>query len=442
MTTMVHKHLTTIAILAYAQSGICESSIVAAATGSIGNANEIFDEVLGLGDSIEASEQGFEHSEVEAGEVKAGSVSMKKLLRGEVMMNTHGVSDSIIEIDEEEVQDVAVGVVDYLYTIGAPSIALNPAVSNPGNTCIPGIRIYSEDYDSCVGHTGVDFASQILAHYPHPKMSTLVLRKTRTHGWFSSWDDYQHGWYECSDSDEVEIYDSQYYPDYWDPPSISLHDIELYGERLNEFQNENTDKFSDNEAPSSVRTIDSPWLKYLSVTWCTGHDDVQATNDCHKEQWVTDTFQGGVDSMGYSAIAHMVVDNTADDREDIDMVYVMKKDSDVGRECIISFQESGDDEDYLAFIHGQFSEGSTDYCGRSGVHIGVSRELSKIARHDGYQNSIKPALETCSQVTCIGFSLGGALCDLFTMCVNNPPGEDSDVRGRDDYQRLKWERQV
>jgi hypothetical protein len=60
----------------------------------------------------------------------------------------------------------------------------------------------------------------------------------------------------------------------------------------------------------------------------------------------------------------------------------------------------------------------TGYCGRYGVHAGVSDELWQITHDDQYSEIIKPALETCHEVTCVGFSLGGSLCNIFTMCAN------------------------
>lgn len=77
--------------------------------------------------------------------------------------------------------------VDHLYTYGAPSVTMKTHQSNPGNTCIPGIRTYTEDMTSktlsCSWYefwcneasglrsTNVDFASQINVGdgYMHPK---------------------------------------------------------------------------------------------------------------------------------------------------------------------------------------------------------------------------------------------------------------------------------
>ena len=110
---------------------------------------------------------------------------------------------------------------------------------------------------------------------------------------------------------------------------------------------------------------------------------------------------------------------------------VAKNDDDQNnhRRCIISFAASGNVlGDHWKFLFENSRK--TGYCGRYGVHAGVSDELWHITHNDKYSAIIKPALETCHEVTCVGFSLGGALCDVFTMCANkgesNLDGEDGE----------------
>lgn len=99
---------------------------------------------------------------------------------------------------------------------------------------------------------------------------------------------------------------------------------------------------------------------------------------------------------------------------------VLKNDSDIDnrRRCIISFAAAGNAVgDHMKFLFEKNSR-KTGYCGRYGVHAGVSDELWQITHDDQYSDIIKPALETCHEVTCVGFSLGGSLCNIFTMCAN------------------------
>lgn len=123
---------------------------------------------------------------------------------------------------------------------------------------------------------------------------------------------------------------------------------------------------------------------------------------------------------------------------DEDVVFILKSDNIYNyRKCIISFAGAGRiTGDLTNFIF--YNSERTIYCGRQGIHAGVSDELLWHITHDTqYLNSIKPALETCHEVTCVGYSLGGALCNLFTMCANNINGVNND-----DYQTLAWKKAV
>ena len=126
---------------------------------------------------------------------------------------------------------------------------------------------------------------------------------------------------------------------------------------------------------------------------------------------------------------------------DIDQVYVLKNDRNGidSRKCIIAFQGSDNVKDFMNFINSGNDE--TTYCGIERVHSGVSNELSKITRNSQYANTIKPALETCYDVTCVGHSLGGSLCNLFTMCANQDPSLVS-AESWDEYNSLIWQKTV
>ena len=69
---------------------------------------------------------------------------------------------------------------------------------------------------------------------------------------------------------------------------------------------------------------------------------------------------------------------------------------------------------------------------------GVRDELWQITNDQQYQDVIKPALETCHEVTCVGHSLGGSLCNIFTLCANH--GMPTDPDGLDDWNALVWEK--
>ena len=101
---------------------------------------------------------------------------------------------------------------------------------------------------------------------------------------------------------------------------------------------------------------------------------------------------------------------------------ILKNDRNINhRKCIIHFEAAESLTDFTDFLFANSQ--STAYCGRNGVHAGVSDELWHITHNVQYSAIIKPALETCHEVTCVGHSLGGALCNMFVMCANQ--GEEN-----------------
>ena len=99
-------------------------------------------------------------------------------------------------------------------------------------------------------------------------------------------------------------------------------------------------------------------------------------------------------------------------------MFVLKNDINYAhRKCIISFKGS---ETYTGdlgnFLFGK--AGAGDYCGSRGVHTGVKDELWQLTNNPQYERHIKPALASCQELSCVGHSLGGALCNVFTMCAN------------------------
>ena len=134
---------------------------------------------------------------------------------------------------------------------------------------------------------------------------------------------------------------------------------------------------------------------------------------------------------------------------DSDTVFVLKKDdaSTNYRSCIIGFQGSDSFLDLSNFV--SINNEETSYCGRYGVHTGTANELWHLTHDSQYASEIVPALESCHEVTCVGHSLGGALCSLFTMCANrgleylqnNNDSElvfEEDAKHLDDYNSLIW----
>lgn len=149
----------------------------------------------------------------------------------------------------------------------------------------------------------------------------------------------------------------------------------------------------------------------------------------------------GVSALGYQLLAEMQHQSSFMSSTDSDAVIVLKNDvNDSYRKCIISFEGSDGLADLTEFVG--WNNNPTSYCGRNGVHSGVKNELWSITHDSQYASIIKPALETCHEVMCVGHSLGGSLCNLFTMCANqgkeNLENGYSDESQWDDYNTLIW----
>jgi len=339
--------------------------------------------------------------------------------------------------------------VDYLYTYGAPATVKDPHQSNPGNKCIPGIRVYTENFGWTYwwGNiiTNTDFAAQINAgnNYPHPKISTLVLR------WVEGGKN-EYLWYECKDSDKAIEYSWQYYPDKNAMSNMMghCHSIkEEYEPRMQTFY-DGTSSPLDSDA--SALALQSPsLLDYTSAAYCMGNrfptkadmtSCLENYPNKHPGEWGDGPVQG-LAPLGWEVYAHM----NHVDGNDQDHVSVLKHDNNSTsfRKCIIAFQGSDGIDDLSSFIFG--NGGTTGYCGRNGVHIGLRNELWKITHDLQWDSEIRPALETCDEVTCVGHSLGGALCNTFTMCANNGPEYlegNTDPGMQDDYDSLKWTKKL
>ncbi|KAL7550419.1 hypothetical protein ACHAWF_017960 [Thalassiosira exigua] len=327
--------------------------------------------------------------------------------------------------------------VDYVYTFGAPSTA-DPLMSNPGNKCIPGIRTFTEDISSGDSSCGswwwwcnrnehiesTDFAAQINNdNYPQPKMTTLILRVRDS-------DAFEYEWRECKDSDDASQDAYLWWPTTDQPagmlPGSSgyIHDIESHYERRLM------------EVPPS---IGGPLLAYSSVAKCGYETSRSKLEDCLKNYSSRMHRLSGIGPQWQVAAFMNHKTYSGDDVTDQDVVYVIKNDEDPSRrKCIINFMGSNGIGDVLRFVGVE----STSYCGRHGVHTGVRNELWHITHDPDYQGAIKPALETCHELTCVGWSLGGSLCNLFTMCANQGFDErmmvqnDSDML--DDFKSLSW----
>ena len=253
--------------------------------------------------------------------------------------------------------------------------------------------------------TNVDFASQINAgdEYVHPKMDTLILRKV---------DGITE--YEYRQCDDREFEDQvQWWPGEDVPSSL------LPGSNIHEL-----DKHYEARLMSVQPSVEGPMLSFASAAKCACADNVSQCLQTYEE----DNVNGlpGVTALGYELLAQMKHKDEDSFMTDHDGVAVLKSDNDPSyRKCIITFEGSDNNDDRFNFVGS--NNDPTSYCGRNGIQSGVKDELVGIVNDSQYASIIKPSLETCHEVSCVGHSLGGSLCNLFTMCAN---------QGRENYEKM------
>lgn len=72
----------------------------------------------------------------------------------------------------------------------------------------------------------------------------------------------------------------------------------------------------------------------------------------------------------------------------------------------------------------------SSYCGFSGVHVGYRNELWHIMHYT--MPALRPKLAKCGKVSCVGHSMGGPLCEIFSACANSGRQDDAD------FQQQSW----
>uniref|UniRef100_A0A7S2N8E5 Ricin B lectin domain-containing protein n=1 Tax=Zooxanthella nutricula TaxID=1333877 RepID=A0A7S2N8E5_9DINO len=86
-------------------------------------------------------------------------------------------------------------------------------------------------------------------------------------------------------------------------------------------------------------------------------------------------------------------------------------------ECAMVFEGSGlqDTKDWLA----NMNFWSTEFCAFGPAHRGFRAKLLRMVGGVDYRQGVHRAARSCSSVTVVGHSLGGAQADLFSACANN-----------------------
>lgn len=141
-------------------------------------------------------------------------------------------------------------------------------------------------------------------------------------------------------------------------------------------------------------------------------------------QWMKEidvTYQYGIASGGYRGIAAVQIrdDKFWQVKEDFDWLLLYQHESSL--DCLLTFEGTDRNQEWLN--HARVY--NVDFCGcRSCAHEGWVKEVRVTLESEEYQSNIKTRLPYCKNVMVTGTSMGGALADLYTYCVNSGSGKD------------------
>jgi len=294
------------------------------------------------------------------------------------------------------------GVVDYIFTIGAPGLA-SPGLQNRrgSNSCFEGFRIYHSESGG-IGGDWIDIVTRI---------GNLVY--------------YAHAWYPSMDVD-VDGYRRHDKPcnsvQTWMPdelkPSVSLHDKEAY-------------------IYSVGRVMNSSYFTNISIFAARKSyiHEVETVKDAVRAMgWglVGSAIHPGANVYGGKQVSHLIQHPSTN-------------------ECVLTFQGTASIQGWITNFHFPAAKfcGMTDEdeeCSGWGtctvrgkgsfVHEGLKHRLLSIIQTSDFQNNIRPNLGSCARVVTAGHSLGGAVAELFAGCASRAPRRGQ--FGYDDYKDMSW----
>lgn len=271
---------------------------------------------------------------------------------------------------------VELGIVDSLYTYGAPAVADPPLKdSKSKDGCFKGLRAYCEN-DMSGGGKQADARVLNQNYYPHPKMNVLSLQWDRDSHLGTCKDGDSHWWPHHN----IMVYEDWY-----------LHSEQNYADRLKVLNKQN---------PQNQIYEESALFVNLAFSAEKPEKQVQAVIRS--------------DMPGWNLVERQ---SCADDGEPV----LLAQDQ-VSFDCVL-------------VLPGNKAKRSqhygTGYCGMENVHSGYRDYLISTVQHPNWQK-IQKKLPQCRKVMCAGHSRGGSVCELYAACVNNGKQQDQDFR------RLMW----
>mmetsp|Transcript_55591 Transcript_55591/g.161063 ORF Transcript_55591/g.161063 Transcript_55591/m.161063 type:complete len:380 (-) Transcript_55591:155-1294(-) len=284
-------------------------------------------------------------------------------------------------------EELATELVSEVYTYGAPATHTTPLRNKArADGCFGGLRCYTEDV-VLKDVKDID-AAAIFNRYPHMRTATVVLRWQKE-SLFAPCDTKLDGHPEWPLKGRGII------------PDWGLHQENDYTDRLDTVVINGSKATGEEPFRSAAKFAHVAWRMYEDLP--TGRAKARKT----MEGWRL---------VGYFVDKH---------GSDTDPVALVQEESSL--DCVVLFTGTNSFEELFTST----TDFGTGYCGISHVHVGYRNELWTLTGKS-WAKHIKPRLPQCSRVLCVGHSLGGALCELFSACANS--GHTSDP----DFQRLAW----
>eukprot|EP00931_Biecheleriopsis_adriatica_P075244 TRINITY_DN4915_c0_g1_i1.p1 TRINITY_DN4915_c0_g1~~TRINITY_DN4915_c0_g1_i1.p1 ORF type:complete len:637 (+),score=137.18 TRINITY_DN4915_c0_g1_i1:59-1969(+) len=275
------------------------------------------------------------------------------------------------------------GTIYAMYTFGAPATS-KPAMPDltREDQCFRGLRSYTEN-KLAGGGRGTDAAAMFDA-YPHAKIATLAL-------------DYNKN--------------SLYVPCPGEPKwpkgggaNWGLHSETHYLPRLKALTIDGK-KVADEEPFATAIKMGA--LAYKS------YDSVEHTKQAISEKL-----------PGWRLVDHQVFEWFSGAYDD-DPIMVVQEDKTL--DCALVFTGTNKFSELFESI----KQHTTGFCGFDAVHAGYRDEIWQLSDHSIWPK-ITSKLEKCNRVTCVGHSLGGAMCDVFSGCINSGRVDDPD------FKKIMW----
>jgi hypothetical protein len=281
------------------------------------------------------------------------------------------------------------GVIDEVYTYGAPAVS-NPPIENLDreDRCFLGVRCYTENNFGAHNESRHVDAATIVNNYKHAKMPVAALHWQRDSVYIP-----------CPGAPELPVKGASVVADW------GLHWESDYMPRL---QHVRVDGEDYRLRVPFLRSADLVVLAYKSYD-NTPHAMIDLSERLPNWRLVAKEIR----MSGKGSLRDTDPVMIAQELQTLDCAIVFTGTNNVGNELTTSATSY-----------------ATDYCGFFGVHAGYRNELWQITKV--LFPRLRPKLERCNRVVCVGHSMGGSLCELFSGCANRK------AVGDPDYEQQKW----